>query len=70
MSVSVKRIYEYDELWSKDFNLFLKQFYDIVLNTEKIQKVKTQKLQRQKRNTNGFIKSAVCYSRKLRFIKN
>ena len=70
MSVSVKRIYEYDELWSKDFNLFLKQFYDIVLNTEKIQKVKTQKLQRQKRNTNGFIKCAVCYSRKLRFIKN
>ena len=70
MSVSVKRIYEYDELWSKDFNLFLKQFYDIVLNTEKIQKVKTEKLQRQKRNTNGFIKCAVCYSRKLRFIKN
>ena len=70
MSVSVKRIYEYDELWSKDFNLFLKQFYDIVLNTEKIQKAKTQKLQRQKRNTNGFIKCAVCYSRKLRFIKN
>ena len=53
----------------KDFNFFIKQCYHIVWNAEKIGKIKTQKLQRQKRKLILLSKCIGCDSKNSRFIK-
>ena len=47
----------------------MKQCYLIVRSVEKIQKVKTQKLQGQKTKNNLSSKCPVCDSKKSKFIK-
>ena len=52
----------------KDFSLLVKQCYCIAWSVKKIQKVKIQKLQRQK-IIMLLWKCVVCDSKKLKFIK-
>ena len=51
----------------KDFNLYIKQCYHVVWSEENIQKVKTWRLQRQKKVKKAFIKMSSVSWLKIKF---
>ena len=55
MKEKIKNLKNYSVKFIEDVSLFI-QRYRIVCSVENIQKVKIQKLQRQKRENNDFIK--------------